>query len=229
MTFDTDITAPASRDVRCDGPFGRDVPLSQTKRLDGAGALRPDLGPKGEVIGALEGAPLQRAALHAAALLLLPVYLPVMAVWVMWSMMGGLRQRLWFSSASLFDDNDVPLSVDDYVFKASDLYSGPCFAPKPVTGGAPHPNQAAFNHISTMIYLFRPKAMERPLPELMARPTIIMEFFARVLKSRVEMFQLGDVPNGVRDMWLMVVAALFGGTRVFMLSSGLSPEPPVPE
>lgn len=214
MTFDTDINAPTS-----DVLSRRDISVTRTSRSDAAGDVRPDFEDM--------SAPAQ-AALHATAFLLLPVYLPVMALWTVWSVMGRVAESLWFSSASLYTDEGVPTSVDDYVFKPSDLYSGLNLAVISESR-LPHPNQVAFDQISTMVYLFRPKCMEKPLPELMQRPTILMEFFARVLKSRVEMFQLGDVPNGLRDIWLKMIAALLGVTAVFTLSSGLSSEPLVPE
>lgn len=219
MSFDTDITVPSPKDMRSEGPAGRDASATRTLGSDAAGDVRPDFHDMSTPA---------KAALHTAALLLLPVCLPAMALWTVWTVMGRMAESLWFSSAGLYQDHGLPISIDDYVFKPSDLYSGLNLAVLPESR-APHPNQAAFNHISTMVYLFRPKSMQRPLRELTERPTILVEFFARVVQSRVELFQLGDVPNGLRDMWLKMMALLWGESSVFRLSSGLSPEPPVPE
>lgn len=219
MNFETDITAPVLPNTDCDASIDKALSIIPANGADSMEALCPDLTGM--------SAPAQ-AALHVAALVLLPVYLPVIAVWAMVSTLGRFGEALWLSAAHLYQDDGRLASVEAYVFKPSDLYSGLNLATLSQTD-VPQPKQAAFNHISAMVYLFRPKCMERPLRGLIERPTILMEFFARTSLSRIVIYQLGQVPCGLRDIWLSMIAALWGRNAIFHLSSGLSPEPAVPE
>lgn len=203
----------------CDEPSGRDISVARTDCSEALGGVYPNFDTLSSPA---------KAALHVTAVLLLPLYLPAMVMCGVWSMMGRMAESLWFSSASFYQDKGLPTSSEHYVFRPSDLYSGLNLA-SVAQDRSPHPNQAAFDHISTMVYLFRPESLERPFKELMERPTILVEFFARVVKSRVELFGLGDESNGLRDVWMAMIALLLGASSVFTLSSGLSPEPPVPE
>lgn len=63
----------------------------------------------------------------------------------------------------------------------------------------------------------------------MHRQTLLAEFISRVSGNRVALFGLAPKPFGQCDAGLAAIAALLSGQRCFALSSGLSPQPPVPE
>lgn len=216
MRFDTDITAPAL--TGCDAALGRDVSVVRMLCSGAAGDVRPDM-----ALGHLS-AP-AKAGLHMAAL----VCLPLIAVWVACSVMGRFGASLWMSTASLLQNSNEPVSAEDYVFNPADLYSGPCLAVPTAHSTVPPSKQAAFNHISTMVYLFRPASLQRPLSELMERPELLMEFFIRVSESRVVLHSLQKAACSRMDKVLAWLVDLLGGQGMFRLSSGLSPEALIPD
>lgn len=198
MNFDTNITPP-----RSDAAFGRDASVARTHGSDAGAKLRPHF------------------VVQGAALIMLPVYLPVMMMWTLWHVMNRVAGRLLSGGAVFDEDSPLPANPDDYIFNPSDLYSGLC-----LSIGESRPELA---QISALVYLYRPDSLRRPLQALMSRQTILAEFIARVSGNRVALFGLAPKPCGRCDMDLSVMATLFGERRCFALSTGLSPEPPVPE
>lgn len=211
MNFETDITAPVGEHSDRDAAFA------------GESAQRRHCGVY-DVASPVRLAPTLPASvtMHSAALILLPVCLPLMAMWTILSVLARATKRFRSESAVLYIDDGLPVSIEDYIFKPSDLYSGLRLAGH----GSARPE---LNQISALVYLYRPKSFERSLQDLSRRPTIFFEFLARVRGGRVALMGLNVTPNGRIDALIAWLAVGLGADFVFALSSGLSPEPCVPD
>lgn len=159
------------------------------------------------------------------AILALPAVLPVVLLWHLWTQINRLAQFYLCSAADISPKPHYSGSIDDYVLKGSQLYSGLNLA-----GQNDVLNQGAMGKISTLVYLYRPKSMERPIGDLMQRPMILGEFLMRVSHlSRVALFKLGAALKANPLSCLLFAVLGLSQCSLFTLSSGLSPEPTVPE
>lgn len=124
MNFDTNIIPPLS-----DAASGRGASVARTSGSDAVGELRANL------------------AVQGAALLLLPIYLPVMMMWTVWHVVNRLAGHLLSGGAVFEELSSLPASPDDYIFNPSDLYSGLC-----LSKGVSAPYRPELAQISALVY-----------------------------------------------------------------------------
>lgn len=158
-----------------------------------------------------------------AAVLALPALLPLVIAWRLWAAMSLYARGLWYSAADVsYPDTHL---CDTASFTPSMLYSGPSVATQSAVL-----NQGAFGQISALVYLYRPKTLERPITELIERPMVLAEFILRVSPlSRAEVFRLGTALSACPELLLSCLFRCLGRQSLFSLSSGLSPEAPIPD